>query len=126
MGNFSSKLPKSSNIYSEVKMLMASKKQFLFLGLSENDVSEIFEVFSKIDVDGSLEITIEELLIFINTEQTKFVMSIFNCFDRNHNHKIDLKEFIFACWNYCTLNHERLCLYSLLLLSLLLLSLLLF
>lgn len=109
MGNFTTKIPQKTNIYNEVRSLISHKKQFLYLGLSDNDISDIYEIFSKIDVDNSLEITIEELLVYINIEQTKFVMTIFNCFDQNKNHKIDLKEFIFACWNYCTLNHERLC-----------------
>jgi Ca2+-binding EF-hand superfamily protein len=99
----------SSNIYSEIRPLMISRKQFSYLGLTENDISEIYLSFSKIDVDCSFEITLEELLVFIKSEMTPFVVSIFKCFDLNHNQKIDVKEFVFALWNYCTLNHSRLC-----------------
>jgi Ca2+-binding EF-hand superfamily protein len=103
----------STNIYAEIRPLMTSKKQFTYLGFTEHDISEIYLIFSKIDVDCSFEITLEELLVFIKTEMTPFVISIFKCFDSNHNQKVDVKEFIFALWNYCTLNHARLCMHYL-------------
>jgi Ca2+-binding EF-hand superfamily protein len=102
-------LTKVSNIYTEVRPLMSSKKQFSYLGLTENDIEEIYSAFSSIDVDGSYEITIEELLLYIQTEETPFFVSIFRAFDQNNNKKIDVREFIFAVWNYCTLTHSRLC-----------------
>lgn len=100
---------KNSNIYAEIKPLMTSKKQFSSLGFTENDIEDIYGIFAKIDVDNSYEITLEELLIFLKIEMTPLIISIFHCFDNNHNNKIDIKEFIFAVWNYCTLNQSRLC-----------------
>jgi Ca2+-binding EF-hand superfamily protein len=102
-------LSQVSNVYAEVRPLMASKKQFSSLGLTENDVGEIYTAFSSIDVDNSYEITLGELLLFIQAEETPFFISIFRAFDANNNKKIDIREFIFAVWNYCTLNHTRLC-----------------
>ena len=109
MGNFAPKSMQLRNIYTEIRFLLAFKRNFQLLGILEDDLALICDIFRQIDVDSSFEITIDEFLIFINVEQTNFIFKIFNNFDLNQNVKIDLKEFIYLCWNYCTLNHERLC-----------------
>jgi hypothetical protein len=107
MGGGQTKVKPIKNIYAVVRSLQAHKKDFALFGLSEDDVGLLYAFFAQIDVDSSLEITLDELLMFVRCEKTRFTESVFHIFDKNRNRKIDIREFILALWSYLTLNNHR-------------------
>jgi Ca2+-binding EF-hand superfamily protein len=67
-----------------------------------------YKVFQKIDVDGSGQIDIFELMIYVDVTTTVFTDRVFNIFDEDCSGKIDFREFVLATWNYCTLGNASL------------------
>ena len=50
------------------------------------------------------EISISELLKFLDLQETPFTRAIFMVMDEDKSGEIDFREFVIALWNYCTLS----------------------
>ena len=79
------------------------KSTFESLQLEEGDIGSFYRIFRTIDVDGSGTIEIAEMLAFLDVDRTKFSKRLFSIFDDDNSGEIDFKEFVLACWNYCSL-----------------------
>ena len=87
-------------------------KELKQLQLSNDDLQRLYKVFSKIDQDSSGQIATWELLEFLKLERTKFTKRVFRIFDEDGSGQICFKEFVSACWNYCTLSKSSLILFA--------------
>jgi Ca2+-binding EF-hand superfamily protein len=81
---------------------------FAAMKLSKGEVQKLYKIFRAVDVDGSGEIALAELLVHIDLERTSFTKRIFSIFDEDSSGEIDFKEFVIALWNYCTLTKSTL------------------
>lgn len=88
------------------------RSQFEALQLTETEVTRLYKIFKKVDVDGSGSIELIELLVHIDVERTKFSERIFSIFDEDASGEIDFREFVLALWNYCTLSRATLDLFA--------------
>jgi Ca2+-binding EF-hand superfamily protein len=89
-----------------------ARAQFTSLGFSEKELLELWRVFAGADADGSGEISLSELMAFLDLERTKFTKRVFSIFDEDMSGEIDFREFVVAMWNYCTLSKPALCLFA--------------
>lgn len=71
--------------------------------LSKSEVQRLFNIFNKVDLDGSGSVDIVELLTLLDIERTRFTEQIFTVFDSDGSGKVDFREFVMAIWNYCTI-----------------------
>jgi serine/threonine-protein phosphatase 2B regulatory subunit len=83
-------------------------KQFSAMQLSKGEIRTLYRVFRKVDMDGSGNIALPELLAHIDLERTKFTERIFSIFDEDGSGEIDFREFVLSLWNYCTLTKATL------------------
>lgn len=100
------------NAYLLNPSLEQSRYQFEALQLSEREVSKLYRIFRKVDVDGSGQIELIELLVHIDIERTAFSERVFGIFDEDGSGEIDFREFVLALWNYCTLSRATLDLFA--------------
>lgn len=91
------------NVYSTNKRVASYKREFEVLCLSEADVGKLFQIFQNVDVDGSGNIELAELLVHLDVERTPFTKRIFSLFDEDGSGEIDFREFVLSVWNYCSL-----------------------
>ena len=112
MGCCSSGFSEYSHIYKENPELASWLKQFRALALSDQAVYKFWQIFKKIDMDGSGSIEIQEMLVHFDIERTKFTKRVFGIFDEDGSGEIDLREFILALWNYCTLGKATLVIFA--------------
>lgn len=72
------------------------------LGLSKNDLKNLWGVFSKIDSDHGGVIELEELLNWCSLPRTDFTERAFSCLDSDDGGTLSFREFVSSIWNYCT------------------------
>jgi serine/threonine-protein phosphatase 2B regulatory subunit len=77
--------------------------QFQALKLSRSELTKFLNIYKTIDRDKKGSITLQELLIFLQVEDTSFTNRAFSVFDSNGSGKVDFREFVLSLWNYCTL-----------------------
>lgn len=82
------------------------------LMLREADVGVMYKVFQEMDEDNSGEISLKELMKYLEIPITNFTKSIFEIFDEDKSGQIDFREFVIAMWNYCTLTKATLILFA--------------
>lgn len=100
------------------------------LALSEAAVEKFYRIYKKIDMDESGTIEIKEMvmrgaicplphvllffaqLVHFDIDRTKFTKRVFGVFDEDNSGEIDLREFIMALWNYCTLGKSTLVIFA--------------
>jgi Ca2+-binding EF-hand superfamily protein len=97
----------TTNVYDNDNV-KKDKKQFEALQLTSRDVGRLYNIFQKVDVDGSGTIALAELLAHIDVERTQFSQRVFSIFDEDGSGEIDFREFVLALWNYCTLSRATL------------------
>mmetsp|Transcript_18568 Transcript_18568/g.25651 ORF Transcript_18568/g.25651 Transcript_18568/m.25651 type:complete len:415 (-) Transcript_18568:523-1767(-) len=100
------------SLYVRYSKLSKWKAQFEALKLREREVEKIFNIFKKVDVDGSGSIELVELLVHIDLDRTTFTERIFSIFDEDGSGEIDFREFVLSLWNYCTLSKSTLDLFA--------------
>lgn len=83
---------------------VAWNQSFQALKISKEEVSKLFKLFQKADMDGGGTIDVVELLTVMDVERTPFTERVFSIFDDDKSGKIDFYEFVLALWNYCTLS----------------------
>lgn len=81
---------------------------FAALRLTKSEVHRLYQIFSRVDMDGSGSVDIVELLTLLDIERTSFTEQVFTVFDSDGSGKVDFKEFVLAVWNYCTIGHSSL------------------
>ena len=90
-------------------------EMFEALQFQKQEIRQLYQHFSKADLDGGGTIDLTELLSIIELERTPFTERVFSIFDEDNSGKIDFGEFVLALWNFCTLTKTTLgkstCLY---------------
>ena len=81
---------------------------FRFVG----DIAAFYKIFQKVDTSGDGDIDVDELLVYLNIDMSKFAHRVFSMFDADKSGQIDFKEFVLCCWNYCTLGRATLVLFA--------------
>ena len=76
---------------------------FAAMRLTKTEVNKLYDIFCKVDLDGSGSVDIVELLTLLDIERTAFTEQVFTVFDSDSSGKVDFKEFVLAIWNYCTI-----------------------
>jgi Ca2+-binding EF-hand superfamily protein len=99
-------------ILKENPQLASWMKEFHSLALTDKAVCQFWQIFKKIDSDRSGSIEIAEMLVYFDIERTKFTKRVFGIFDEDGSGEIDLREFIMALWNYCTLGKSTLIIFA--------------
>jgi Ca2+-binding EF-hand superfamily protein len=112
MGCLESSIDQYAHIYIENPQLASWMKEFHSLALTDRAVFQFWQIFKKIDMDGSGSIEIAEMLVHFDIERTKFTKRVFGIFDEDGSGEIDLREFIMALWNYCTLGKSTLIIFA--------------
>ncbi len=92
--------------------ILSWKPEFDVLCLSERDIGRLYKIFRKVDVDGSGEIELAELLVHMDVERTPFTQRVFSIFDEDGSGEIDFREFVLSLWNYCALSRATLVLFA--------------
>jgi Ca2+-binding EF-hand superfamily protein len=82
------------------------------LALTEPAVEKFWKIYKKVDLDESGSIEIKEMLVHFDIDRTKFTKRVFGVFDEDNSGEIDLREFILALWNYCTLGKATLVIFA--------------
>jgi hypothetical protein len=77
--------------------------QFKALRLTDSEIRRFLALYQNIDMDRSGAIDLQELLNYMDIENTSFTNRAFSVFDLNNSGKVDFREFVLAVWNYCTL-----------------------
>ena len=108
----SSRRIRDSSFYLQHPEWECARAQFTSLGFSEKELLELWRVFAGADADGSGEISLSELMAFLDLERTEFTKRVFSIFDEDMSGEIDFREFVVAMWNYCTLSKPALCLFA--------------
>lgn len=101
-----------STVHAWNRTLAECKRDFTILGINEHESRQLFKFFSKIDVDASGSIQKLELLDFLDIDRTIFSRQVFSAMDEDGNGNIDFREFVISLWNYCTLGHDALTLFT--------------
>eukprot|EP00618_Florenciella_parvula_P032574 CAMPEP_0119541330 /NCGR_PEP_ID=MMETSP1344-20130328/52892_1 /TAXON_ID=236787 /ORGANISM="Florenciella parvula, Strain CCMP2471" /LENGTH=343 /DNA_ID=CAMNT_0007585287 /DNA_START=310 /DNA_END=1337 /DNA_ORIENTATION=- len=99
-------------IYFENAVIAQWKSQFEALKLKDVDVQKLYEVYTKIDQDGSGSISLWEMLEHLQLQRNKFTKRVFSIMDEDNSGEIDFREFVIALWNYCTLGKAALILFA--------------
>eukprot|EP01031_Cornospumella_fuschlensis_P037493 gene37493-45531_t len=86
--------------------------QFKALRLTDNEIRRFLNMYQAIDRDNSGAIDLQELLNYLDIENTSFSHRAFSVFDINNSGKIDFREFVLSLWNYCTLGNATLDVYT--------------
>lgn len=112
MGCFLSSISDNAEIYNKIPQLREWMREFRALALTEKAVEKFWKIYRKIDIDGSGSIEIKEMLVHFDVDRTKFTKRVFGIFDEDESGFIDLREFILALWNYCTLGKATLVIFA--------------
>jgi Ca2+-binding EF-hand superfamily protein len=81
---------------------------FAAMRLTKSEVRQLYNIFRRVDLDGSGSVDIVELLTLFDIERTRFTEQVFTVFDSDGSGKVDFKEFVLAVWNYCTIGKASL------------------
>lgn len=112
MGNMCGPQKVKDQIYFENAVIAQWKTQFEALKLKDIDVEKLYEVYTKIDQDGSGSISLWEMLEHLQLQRNKFTKRVFSIMDEDNSGEIDFREFVIALWNYCTLGKAALILFA--------------
>lgn len=82
------------------------ENDYLKIGITHKELQKFAEVFSKFDVDGGAEISLNEFLHDVHLQFDAMTFKIFNCIDTHHDNSITFREFILFIWQFCTLAGE--------------------
>jgi serine/threonine-protein phosphatase 2B regulatory subunit len=99
-------------VFKRLPALAADEDQFYLMGFNSIELTYLYDVFCQIDKDGSGELSIREMLDFLDIPRTKFANRVFSIFDEDQSGEIDFKEFVMSMWNYCTLGKSALVLFA--------------
>lgn len=80
------------NIYSSEPELRQYAPTFRSLQLEEADIGRLRKIFMSIDTDGSGQIELLELLMYMDLERTPFTKRVFSIFDDDGSKTVDFKE----------------------------------
>jgi hypothetical protein len=100
MGCGSSYNPRFVSIYKTYE------QDFSLLGISENNLYKLYNIFSTLDSHESGWISITSLFQFLNIEETNFTRRIFSMYDDRCKGFIDFRDFVIIMWDYCTLTRK--------------------
>ena len=81
--------------------VLQSRDMFRNLGISARAVERLFDIFAKIDADGSGEVDLNEFLHFFSLHKSRFALRAFAVLDSDGSGEIDFIEFILGLWNFC-------------------------
>ena len=104
--------PRFGRFYKKYPQFEQYAGHFTSLGFTERDLAYLKQVFDHADGDKSGQISLMELLMFLDIDRTKFAKRVFSIFDEDLSGEIDFREFVVAMWNYCTLGKSALCLFA--------------
>lgn len=77
---------------------------FATMCLTKKEVTKLYDLFCKVDIEGSGSVDIVELLILLDIERTAYAEQVFTVFESDSSgKKVDFTEFVLAIWNYCTI-----------------------
>ena len=87
MGGSESKHSTIAHVYRKVKPVGNYQSEFEILGLTESDVGNIYAAFSRIDIDETSVIKLDELLAFLRAERTPFTGELLDSseYERNND-----------------------------------------
>jgi len=64
-------------------------------------------MFQSIDVDGSGDVDIAEVLVHLHVEKTFFNKRVFGLLDADASGELNFEEFMVGLWNYCSVENEH-------------------
>jgi Ca2+-binding EF-hand superfamily protein len=99
-------------IYGKYPAVDVLKDEFDAIMLRESDVGRLYRTFETIDTDKSGEVSMKEMLRFLDLERNRFTETVFTIMDDDRNGSISFKEFVISAWNYCTLTHGTLVMFA--------------
>ena len=99
-------------IYGKYPAVDVLKDEFDAIMLRESDVGRLYRTFETIDTDKSGEVSMQEMLRFLDLERNRFTETVFTIMDDDRNGSISFKEFVISAWNYCTLTHGTLVMFA--------------
>ena len=91
------------SIYKTNQSIACNRTTYEALGLNENNIYELYEIFKSIDIDDSGLIDILEMMARLQLEITPFSKRVFKIFDADSSGQLDFWEFVISTWNCCTL-----------------------
>jgi Ca2+-binding EF-hand superfamily protein len=80
--------------------------------LTSGEMRKLWRVFAKIDADKSGEISLLELLDYLQQDNNGFMSRVFSIFDEDRSGEVCFREFVMTLYNYCTLNKSTLILFA--------------
>jgi len=80
--------------------------------LTSGEMRKLWRVFAKIDADQSGEVSLLELLDFLQQDNNGFMSRVFSIFDEDRSGEVCFREFVMTLYNYCTLNKSTLILFA--------------
>lgn len=83
-------------------------KDFKTLRLTDSVVDQFFDKYNEMDADGTGHVDVEKFNQYFKMDRTPFSDRVFTIVDENKNGEIDFREFVLACWNYCSLDARAL------------------
>ena len=98
--------------YDDNKLASDQREDFEALKLGPREVRALHTEFVRIDEDGSGQISVTELLDYLQLPRSRFTKRVFSIFDIDGSGEIDLYEFVCTLWNYCTLTKAALILFA--------------
>ena len=82
------------------------------LGLEEAELFGLLRCFRGLDANGDARVSPHELLTFLDLDPTPLLKRIFGVFDGDGDGSVDFREFVFGCYQFCSLSpHGLLLLY---------------
>jgi len=79
-----------------------AQAKFALIGLDIRTQSKLYNVFRRIDKDGSNEISLGEFYEYFRLQESVFATTAFNVMDSDGSGQMDFQEFVLSVWNYLT------------------------
>lgn len=104
---------KKSYFYDQNEMVGKSKIYFECLGLTENDISILYDSYIAVNNNGTSQISQSEIFEFLNVDDTIYNRRVFAIFDSENTGDtgISFRDFVIALWDYCTVCNSHMCEY---------------